>query len=61
MMSGMVRYLGQVFREFSFIRWVPFVRALGLTVYVIIVSIIFGFLLGALDNGFATLLKGVIL
>ena len=57
----MMTYLRNVIREFAFIRWLPFFRAFGLAIFVLVVSIIVGFILGALDNGFALILKGIVI
>ena len=57
----MYQYFVDSLREFSHIRWLSFRRALLLTVVVVLVGILAGFLLGSLDSGFSALLAGVII
>ncbi|MDE0243637.1 MAG: preprotein translocase subunit SecE [Candidatus Kaiserbacteria bacterium] len=57
----MFRYFAQVHREFRYIRWLSIRRAFILTVIVLIAAFIAGFLLGAIDGGYATLLEGIVI
>lgn len=57
----MVSYLKGVIREFSYIRWLSFSRNILLTIFIVITSLIIGFVLGAVDGLFATLLRGIVI
>ena len=56
----MYRYITDSLREFHHIRWLSVRRAAVLTVVVVLVGLLAGFFLGALDNGFSTLLRGIV-
>ena len=55
------RYFAASFREFPRIRWLSFRRAVSLTLLVVSVGLLSGFLLGALDNGFSSILQRIII
>ena len=57
----MFRYFAQVQREFRYIRWLSARRALVLTIIVIIAAFISGFLLGAIDSGYAKILERIVI
>ena len=56
----MFQYLSGVIREFSYIRWLSLRRVASLTVLVIAVGLISGFLLGATDSLFASVLRNIV-
>ena len=57
----MLQYFSHVAHEFRYIRWLSVRRSLVLTVIVIVVALITGFALGALDSIFARILKGIVI
>lgn len=56
-----MQYAKGVIREFKNIRWLSLRRVVHLSIIVIIVGIISGFILGAIDSGFANLLRQVLI
>ena len=56
----MFEYFSGVTREFKYIRWLSIRRTIVLTIVIIIASLFGGFALGAFDNIFANVLKGVV-
>ena len=56
----MLEYFSGVVREFKYIRWLSIRRTVVLTVIIVIVALFGGFALGAFDNIFANVLKGVV-
>ena len=57
----MFRYITGVVQEFKYIRWLSVRRALALAAVAILVGVVSGFALGALDSVFASLLRSVVL
>ena len=57
----MLQYFMGVAGEFKQIRWLSARRALMFSVIVIIASLITGFVLGAMDSLFATILKSIVI
>ena len=58
--KSMTPYFSQVLHEFKYIRWLTVSRAVLLTAVVVAVGLAAGFILGAIDNGFASLLRSVV-
>lgn len=57
----MFRYFAHVHREFRYIRWLSVRRAFVLTLVVLVAALIAGFVLGAVDSGYTTLLEDIII
>ena len=57
----LLQYFVSAAGEFKQIRWLSVSRSLLFAVIVIVASFVFGFVLGAIDSLFATLLKGIVI
>lgn len=59
--KGMFQYFANAAREFKYVRWLSLRRVAMLTPVVLLVGILTGFALGAVDSGLAGILKTVVI